>query len=116
MRQMVLPLPRKNDCQRSINGNRHCIIENSDGLARALTQNQTIARISRQNMVMTTSGQCPKHERQQGINDHWSCIMKMQGLHGDFELLSDYRLPFYTKMGSSTSCNGTAARYVSRAG
>jgi hypothetical protein len=41
-----------------------------------LTCNRTIARHSRQNMIVTTSGLCSKHECQWSINDFWPCIIE----------------------------------------
>jgi hypothetical protein len=73
MLQTISLLPHKNECQRSVNHLWHCIIGNPEGFAATLTRTRTVVRLSRQHMVVTTAGICPKHERHQMVNDFWPC-------------------------------------------
>jgi hypothetical protein len=72
----ILLLPPKNERQWSVNDFGHFNFENAEGSTAFLTHNRTIARHSRQNMVVTTSGPCSKHERQLSINDFWPSMME----------------------------------------
>ena len=76
MLQTISLLPPKNERHRSVINFGHRIIENPGDFAATLTHNRTIAHLSRENMVVTTSVQCPKHECQQSVNDFWPCIME----------------------------------------
>jgi len=76
MLQTILLLPPENERQRSVNDFWHCTIENPEGFAATLTHNGTIARLSWENRIVTTSGLCPKHDHQQSVNDFGPCIME----------------------------------------
>jgi len=73
---MILLLPSKNERQWTVNYFWHCIIANPEGFAATLTHDQTIVCLSKQNMVVTTLGLCPKHELHRSDNDFWPCIMQ----------------------------------------
>jgi hypothetical protein len=96
-------LPPKNERQQSVNDFWHCIIDNPEWFAATLTYNRIIAHSSSQSMVLTTSGRCPKHERQRSVNNFGLALWKMQALRGDTNLSSNYRPPFYAKMVATPS-------------
>jgi hypothetical protein len=72
----ISQLPHEYDHQWRGNDFSHCIIDNPEALAATLTHNRTIALLSRQTILLTTSGLCPEHKHQQSINDFYLCLME----------------------------------------
>ena len=76
MLEMISLLPPEDEHQLSVHNIRHCIIEYPEAFAAPMTHHRTIARLAWQNMLLTPSGICPKHELQWSINDFWSYMIE----------------------------------------